>query len=501
MADSEGKHVFVSYVHEDKKEVDALCKILDAAQIPYWRDRTDLGPGDAWRAKIRQAIRDGSLVFLGCFSDNSRAKPKSYMNEELTEAVEQFRKMPPGRTWLIPVRFDGGEVPEWDLGAGRLLSDLNYSDLFGDDHIANAARLVTTIHRLMGEKQPDAATALAAVEQATDADRTDLLRRLTKEMLLDPLREIELHDLVSHEVRRITEALSDDARVAAFNGTTEEQLLKFVREAEDLWRISQPFIASLHVAARWGRPDALDPWANGLRSIVQAANRQAGGSTAMIELRHVPGVVAIMTAAMTCVAAGKWENLRVLLADRAIKDRYQEGTEFIFEATHPYKPFDNNQLISLTLAHSAKTGADIEELVGQVLGKKVSQFYTPASEWVYEILKPIFKDQMSDSETYDDEFDRAEIFMSLLAQHAANVRADGTETGEVWVRSHWAGRVTWRAAHRRGNPLAEYESEINALGERWKPLQAGLFGGELYRAGEAVEKFAPSFKRMAQSRF
>lgn len=118
MSQDEGKHVFVSYVREDNAKVDQLCAVLEAARIPYWQDRKSLGPGDAWKAKIREAIRGGSLVFLACFSDNSRAKAKSHMNEELTLAVEEYRKMPPGRTWLIPVRFDAGDVPEWDLGAG-----------------------------------------------------------------------------------------------------------------------------------------------------------------------------------------------------------------------------------------------------------------------------------------------------------------------------------------------------------------------------------------------
>ncbi|NEE61945.1 TIR domain-containing protein, partial [Streptomyces sp. SID8455] len=68
MSDEVGKHVFISYVHEDSDQVDSLCAVLEAAQIPYWRDRKDLGPGDSWKAQIRAAIRDGSLVFLACFS-------------------------------------------------------------------------------------------------------------------------------------------------------------------------------------------------------------------------------------------------------------------------------------------------------------------------------------------------------------------------------------------------------------------------------------------------
>lgn len=72
----EPNHVFISYVHEGNDEVDKLCRVLEAAGILYWRDRNDLGPGDAWKAKIRSAVRDGALVFIACFSDQSRAKQK-----------------------------------------------------------------------------------------------------------------------------------------------------------------------------------------------------------------------------------------------------------------------------------------------------------------------------------------------------------------------------------------------------------------------------------------
>ena len=38
--DAREKHVFVSYVHENSDEVDKLCGVLDAVNIPYctqWR--------------------------------------------------------------------------------------------------------------------------------------------------------------------------------------------------------------------------------------------------------------------------------------------------------------------------------------------------------------------------------------------------------------------------------------------------------------------------------
>lgn len=91
------------------------------------------------------------------------------MNEELTLAVEEFRQRPPGATWMIPVRFDDGPVPEWDLGAGRTLDDLNYSDLFGESYPENGARLVTAINRIFGAEVSDPATVRAAVEAASSS--------------------------------------------------------------------------------------------------------------------------------------------------------------------------------------------------------------------------------------------------------------------------------------------------------------------------------------------
>jgi hypothetical protein len=149
MASGKGKHVFVSYVKEDSERVRKLCSLLDSAQIPYWKDRESLAPGDQWKPKIREAIREDALVFLACFSENSRARAKTFMNEELTIAVEEFRQRSSGTKWLIPVRFDDGDVPYWDLGAGRDLSYLNYANLFGDNHAQESVNLVSTIGRVL----------------------------------------------------------------------------------------------------------------------------------------------------------------------------------------------------------------------------------------------------------------------------------------------------------------------------------------------------------------
>jgi hypothetical protein len=502
MTELQGKHVFVSYVREDSDAVDSLCAVLEAVQIPFWRDRSALGPGDAWRAKIREAIREGSLVFLACFSDNSRAKDKSYMNEELTLAIEELRKMPPGRTWMIPVRFDDGDVPEWDLGAGRALSDLNYSDLFGPDHMANAARLVTTILRLMGEKRPDPATAMAAVDQATSAGRADLLKRLTKEMLLDPTRQIELDDLVSHEVRRILEVLGDREWVAGpIVGTNDEQVVQVVRQGQELWELCEPFCASLQVAARYGSPELLIPWANGIRSFVAAAKKVEGGNQALLQLRHLPGVAALMTAAMTCTASRKWENLRVLAVDLTVREQYQPGHISLLEATDPYQPFGSLYWVANTMARAATQGMEPTEALKDFTERKVGKYYTPVAEWLHHVLRPLFIDQWPDQGSYDAEWDRAEAILGVLAQDAVNVRMSADPTGRAWGRSHWYGRSTYRAANHRGNAAEDLANEFSGQGSQWGPLQASLFGGDEERAKSALETYVKNFNEIARQRF
>jgi hypothetical protein len=149
-------HAFLSYIREDKASVDQLQLVLEAAGIPVWRDIRDLQPGQDWKLSIRRAISEDALAFVACFSRAGQVKPKSYQNEELLLAVDQFRRRAHGQPWLIPVRFDDCDVPDLDLGAGRTLGSLQRADLFGDTRADHTARLVRTIGQILG-RNPDAA--------------------------------------------------------------------------------------------------------------------------------------------------------------------------------------------------------------------------------------------------------------------------------------------------------------------------------------------------------
>ena len=125
------KPVFISYVRENKKVVDRLHQKLTSQGIEVWLDRQDLGPGVRWKRKIRKAISDGAF-FIACFSKEYHEREKTYMNEELIVAIEELRQLHVDRVWFIPVRLDGREIPDIDIGRGETLEDLNYVNLYED---------------------------------------------------------------------------------------------------------------------------------------------------------------------------------------------------------------------------------------------------------------------------------------------------------------------------------------------------------------------------------
>ncbi len=142
-------HAFLSYVREDSGEADQLQRMLEAAEIPVWRDTASLWPGEDWRARIRNAITHDALVFIACFSRNSAARRTSYQNEELLLAIDQLRLRRPDDPWLIPVRFDNCDIPSFTLGGGRTLASIQRADLFGPGRDLAARRLVASVQRLL----------------------------------------------------------------------------------------------------------------------------------------------------------------------------------------------------------------------------------------------------------------------------------------------------------------------------------------------------------------
>lgn len=120
-------HIFISYVRENANEVNAFVTHLRKYGLNTWIDRERLPPGCYWKDEIRKAIQSGGF-FIAFFSNAYLSRKKSYMNEELTLAIDEMRQYTFGATWFIPVRLSG-EIPDFPVGAGRTLRDINWVDV------------------------------------------------------------------------------------------------------------------------------------------------------------------------------------------------------------------------------------------------------------------------------------------------------------------------------------------------------------------------------------
>lgn len=504
MSEERSQHVFISYVREDSDRVDSLCEVLRASDIPYWRDRKDIAPGDNWKAKIRDAIQNGSLIFLACFSDRSDAKKKSTMNEELLLAAEEFRKITPGTTWLIPVRFSDIDLPEIDLTPTLTLSGLQYIDLFGSKYAAQAGALVSTIGRVMGSARPDPQTTLAAAGEATGAERAAKLRRLTKEMLPDPARRIALDDLVAQEVSEILKSFNDAEKFpqGKLEGSNEEQLAVLVDTAEKYWALVEPFCNSLYVAARWATVEQLDPWIRGIKTLASYAVKHVNGYEVFADLRHTPLLSSIVVAAVTCSANGRWDNFKALLADQTVKNLFGRGeTVDLIGLTSFYHPLKASPVAASALARKATEKESAEDAISHFTNKRGGMRYTPVADWLFEVIRPIISEQYPDEDGYYDQFERAVVFLGLIERDLASVRY-ASNPNETWlVRTQWFGRSTWSYSARHNSPVKEMAAELESQRESWGPLRAGLFGASQERAKTAVDAYSDEYDHLARRQF
>jgi len=500
MTDTGSQHVFISYVREDAKAVDELCQMLSAAGIPYWRDRTALAPGDEWKAKIRQAIRsDQAVAFLACFSAQSAARPRNTMNEELTLAVEEFRKHTPGHAWLFPIRLDDTPIPEWELGASRTINDLHWTDLFGADKNQHYVGLTSQLHQLMGSRSHMPANLQAALDNLSEVDRATRLSEETKAMLLDPQRRIALSDLIHTEVGRILKELNNPELYGS-DPEGGDQLLRAAERAHHLSELTRPFCASLIVATRFGESTQLEPWISGLRNLAQAAVSHMDGLTTLTALRHIPAVLSIMTAAIAAVAHEQYDNLQALVVAPKVKDHRLGERAALLTATDPWWPFSAacSEQISQMVARHARGDAEPTQTLTDIETRRYSKLKNAAAEWLYATLRPLFADTLLGEEDFSVHFEHAEVLLQALSLDADPGFREGQRR---YGRPNWAGRAAVYAGYRlRGNNPAQQLSQEAALeGSAWSPVRHGLFGGDPNRAERALGATLEELNQAAQA--
>jgi TIR domain len=164
------KAVFISYVHEDSGAVSRIAEELRAKGVVVWLDSTDLTPGDRWKPKIRDAIRNGAF-FMACFSSSYGERSSTYMNEELMLAVQELRLRHPTDRYFIPVSLDGSPIPDREIGPGETFRDIHYVDI-SKNWDAAMAQLLKAVYQSNYVADP-VTTTIQAVKNARARWETD----------------------------------------------------------------------------------------------------------------------------------------------------------------------------------------------------------------------------------------------------------------------------------------------------------------------------------------
>ena len=123
--------VFISYIRENSKDIIRLVNALKVHQVEVWFDQTHLQPGDRWADVIRREIAQGDF-FIACFSTEFSKRRKTFMHEEITQAIEQLRQRPTAQPWFIPVLLSDCEIPDRSIGAGETLRSIQWVALYDD---------------------------------------------------------------------------------------------------------------------------------------------------------------------------------------------------------------------------------------------------------------------------------------------------------------------------------------------------------------------------------
>jgi hypothetical protein len=468
-------HAFISYVHQDRDAVAKLKKILDSAGVPVWLDKEDLWPGEDWRLKIRRAITKESLVFIACFSKNSNARDVSYQNEELNLAVEQLRKRPPGGTpWLIPVRLDDCEIPEYEIAAGRLLDSLQMVDLFGEDRENAASRLVGAVIRSLG-------TATPGMPVTAKLDGSSEAVAQVKEMLLDPRRRIELHDLVTNIANKCRTTLSDESQFPfSIEGNGKELTKVAIERVEQYWQTTNPVLELLAAGCTWGESNHERLWSSAVRGIANLAT-PTSGKTMLLNLRYFPPLAALYTAGLAAVYGQNYGALRAVAIDTKVRTDY--GVDMpLLARSHIIRPFENNELLANMLAIQTSQPRDqpqdFDTLYDGLSTRRIGGKYTPVSNYLHDRLREVFSFLILDPDDYTETFDKLEVLLSALA-------IDLKKTTDIYTDGPWFGSFTWRRRYSTSTVEGGMQAELLDQGTNWPPLQAGLFGSSIERATQA----------------
>ena len=277
-----------------------------------------------------------------------------------------------------------------------------------------------------------------------------------KRYIVDLSARIRLRDLVHEETERLAQALTIGSFPAAATQDPAKELLSRLQKYDAL---CETLVDVLATGAYWGDQQQAKLWANSVRRIGNLPHDQ-GGLVYLVKLRRYPALILFYAAGIAAVAAGNNTTVAELLKTISVNEN---GSD-------------------VPVAAVLNTLALMERDIGRLL-PGMERHKTPSSDWVFNRLRAPLREFLATEDDYSEAFNRWEYYLGLFV---AEWKKD------EWQQGWWGpiGRFVWKweSDPKRWIPAA-IKAEIDAHGNEWPPLKAGLFGIAKEPAGVAIEKF------------
>lgn len=312
-------------------------------------------------------------------------------------------------------------------------------------------------------KDIDRLVSVPFADPTAEFDSTDSKVKRVKSLLGSESGAIELHDLLSSEVRRFLSATTEDA----FAPSEQFTVAEFVARLERYEAATQDIALLLACVAQWGRSSHL---ATLQKCIARSSDRleSTGGLTVWLALRWYPLLLELYCSGIAAVDARRFDSLAAVFGTSLPSSDYQRTSDTFVE-----------------VASTAVLELNRTNVLKQIPGHERN--YTPLSDYLLKVLQPKLDDTLFLGKNYEVAFDTFEVYFALCAADARLVKGQ-----DAWGP---IGRFGWKR-RQDSSPLERVLKEADAQKAEWMPLKTGLFGGDINRFKKVAEQFSQLVGRL-----
>jgi hypothetical protein len=290
---------------------------------------------------------------------------------------------------------------------------------------------------------------------------------MVKRYISDSKDRIRLHEFVMERTEEVYKKLNPER----FDLKEEVNETSFQKRMQDYETVTEPLIKIMLPIAYYDKGE------NSLlltKTIDRIASAEKQSSVfAWSQLQKYPSLLILYALGLCALSANNFVNLAAILRNTQIRDGREKSNLII--KINPTEVFYTGGLASL-------------------IKRPDSKEFTPASNYLFDIIRPLLKDYIPDDNEYGEIFDKFEY---LFALNYIDLKAPDLAS----LNNHiWApiGCFGWKYStvgtiHPEDSLLFDYVEYIKNSGTEFGLFKAGFFGGQVDRFIKIEESFRKWF--------